>query len=232
MSTSSEVRPGHNASYAIWVWSTGGTSKAVSVRLSLAYARHVNSPAFTVCPGSGSSSCWLGTLTKGRADELQAAAWVGPKAVSGEQVALTASASGSNARSYNASGSIAVVTASQGKNTTSPAPTTTVTLPAVTLPPMGGGTRGVGSGIFPTVSPGSGSGSGSSGVTFPGTRPGSSRRTRVTTDAAVLPLDPRQLGGQLAGLAVLAGGVVLAIARLSLRKPKTQNGPEDKTGQK
>jgi hypothetical protein len=232
MSTSSEVRPGHNASYAIWVWSTGGTSKAVSVSVSLAYARHVNSPAFTVCPGGGSSSCSLGTLPTGRADELQAAAWVGPKAAGGEQVALTARASGSNAGSYNASGSVAVVTASKQKDPTSPAPTTTVTLPPVTLPPMAGGTKGLGSGIFPTVSPGSGTGSGSSGVTFPGTRPGSERRTRVTTDAAVLPLDPRQLGGQLAGLAVLAGGVVIAIARLSLRKPKTQSGPENKTGQK
>jgi hypothetical protein len=38
--------------------------------------------------------------------------------------------------------------------------------------------------------------------------------------AATVPLDSRLIGGQLAGLAVLAGGVAIAIARLSLRTPK------------
>ena len=38
--------------------------------------------------------------------------------------------------------------------------------------------------------------------------------------AATVPLDSRLIGGQLAGLAVLAGAVIIAIARLSLRAPK------------
>ena len=40
--------------------------------------------------------------------------------------------------------------------------------------------------------------------------------------SATLPLDPRLIGGQLAGLAVLAGAIAIAIARLSLRSPKPQ----------
>jgi hypothetical protein len=41
--------------------------------------------------------------------------------------------------------------------------------------------------------------------------------------AATVPVDARLIGGQLAGLAVLAGAVTIAIARLSLRTPKPQD---------
>jgi hypothetical protein len=38
-----------------------------------------------------------------------------------------------------------------------------------------------------------------------------------------LPLDPRLIGGQLAGLAVLAAAITMAVARLSLRTPQAAN---------
>jgi hypothetical protein len=38
-----------------------------------------------------------------------------------------------------------------------------------------------------------------------------------------VPLDARLLGGQIAGLAVLAGAIAIAIARLSLRKQKVSD---------
>lgn len=209
------------------MWSTHGTSRGVSVSARLSFARHVDGPHFTVCPGSRGAACSIGTLSTGRADELQATAWVGRKATGGEQVELSASASGSNARSYNASGSVQVVLAppTHPAPTSSAAPTTTVTLPPVTLPPVPGSSVGAPGGIFPTVSPGSSSSSGTGGVGFPSVKKQS--RTRVATAAAVVPLDPRLIGGQLAGLAVLAGAIAIAIARLSLRKPKPQSGPED-----
>jgi hypothetical protein len=50
--------------------------------------------------------------------------------------------------------------------------------------------------------------------------------------AATVPLDARLLGGQLAGLAVLAGAVTIAIARLSLRKPKANDDAEAKPPKK
>jgi hypothetical protein len=43
-----------------------------------------------------------------------------------------------------------------------------------------------------------------------------------------VPLDARLIGGQLAGLAVLAGAVTIAIARLSLRTPKPQEDADAK----
>jgi hypothetical protein len=40
--------------------------------------------------------------------------------------------------------------------------------------------------------------------------------------ADILPLNSRQLGSQIAGLVVLAIGIVIAVVRFSLRKPRTQ----------
>ena len=223
------MHPGHRASYVIWVWSTHGTSRGVSVRVDTGFARHVDAPHFTVCPNSGGSTCSLGELTAGRADELQAASRVQRSAASGEQILLKASASGRNARSFNASGTIEVVTAS---TTPTPTPTTTLpgtgaSLPPVTLPPVTSPDGSGANGLFPTVSPSPGSsssGTSGGGVTFPSVR--KQNRSRASDASAIVPLDPRLIGGQLAGLAVLLGAIVIAITRLSLRKPQTQAGPD------
>jgi len=45
-----------------------------------------------------------------------------------------------------------------------------------------------------------------------------------------VPLDARLIGGQLAGLAVLAAAVTIAIARLSLRTPKPQDDADTTPG--
>jgi hypothetical protein len=219
-------------SYAIWVWSTHGTSKGVSVSVRIAYARHVNQPRFTVCPSSGGSTCSIGSLPTGRADELQARTWVSRDATGGEQVQLTATASGGNASSYDASGTVEVITAPKSPSdppTTAPPPTTGGSVPPVTLPPVPGtGSVTPPAGLFPTISPspGSGSGDGSGSVGFPNAK--KSHRTRIATAASIVPLDPRLIGGQLAGLLVLGGAIVIAIARLSLRKPRPQEGPSSK----
>jgi hypothetical protein len=229
LSSSSQVRPGHHVSYAIWVWSTHGTSKHVAVSVRTAFARHVDPPRFTVCPGSGGSTCSVGALPAGRADELQARSWVAREATGGEQVQLTATASGANASSYDASGTVEVVTAPKSPTThTSAPPPTTSTIPPVTLPPVpGAGGATPPAGLFPTISPSPSSSSGSGSLGFPSARK-QVRRTRIATAASVVPLDPRLIGGQLAGLAVLVGAIVIAIARLSLRKPRPQDGPASK----
>jgi hypothetical protein len=41
--------------------------------------------------------------------------------------------------------------------------------------------------------------------------------------SASFPLDTRLVGGQIIGLAVLAAAVTIALARLSLRKPRPQH---------
>jgi hypothetical protein len=239
LATSAQVRAGHDAGFVVWVWSTKGTSKAVTVGLRIAKARHVKAPHFTVCPSSTSGTCSIGTLPAGQADELQATAFVQKAATAGEQVQLTATASGSRARSDDAAGSVVVTAAASPTPTTSttPPPASGITLPPVALLPTSGADAGLGdpTSLFPTVSPSPSTSSpgtsGGSGLGFP--RPKKQATARLATTSAIVPLDPRLIGGQLAGLAVLAGAFAIAIARLSLRKPRPQDGPDSQsTGKK
>jgi hypothetical protein len=220
----------------------------VTAAVTLAPVAHVGSPKFTVCPSATGASCSLGTVPVGQTDELQASVKVGSRAARGEDVTLTGRATNASAASDRSSATVTVT----GKNDKTPAPapstraigggtgpaTTTVppastTLPPVTLPavPQPGTSATDPSGLFPTVSPTSPglstSPSPRSSLSFP-TVTGPSRhggtRVRAATTAATLPLDPRLIGGQLAGLAVLAGAIAMAITRLSLRTQRPQDG--------
>jgi len=183
----------------------------------VASAQYVSSPAFSVCPAASGATCKLGDVPVGQADELEAKVPVGDKAAVGEQVKLTAKATATGATSFEASATDQVAAGS----TASPTPSVPgETLPPVSLEPEPGyGIAGSGvsagnpSDLFPTVGPSS---TGSAGPTV---KP--RRDIRVADASATVPLDTRLIGGQLAGLAVLAGAVAIAIARLSLRSPKT-----------
>ena len=97
-------------------------------------------------------------------------------------------------------------------STSSPAPTSAPT-PPVGNPslPAPGSTVTPGSlpGLFPTVTPTPSAGSGKRVVGH--------HRVHITLTSATLPLNLRLIGGQLAGLAVLAAAITMVVARLSLR---------------
>jgi hypothetical protein len=195
----------------------------------VAAAKNIGAPKFTVCPQAGKATCTLGTLPANRADELQAVSAVQLAATSTEHVKLTATAAGKNARPDSATGTLAV-TAAAPRGTTSPPGSVGVPLPpgSLQLPPgmpEPPGALGNPAGLFPTVAPLPSPSSPDIG--FPPARK-LAGRGRAETASAIVPLDPRLIGGQLAGLAVLAGAVAIAIARLSLRRPRPQDGPEDK----
>jgi len=188
---------------------------------------YIHSPSFTVCPVTSGTACKLGNVPVGQADELQVSVPVGAKAALGEQVQLTAKASASGATSFEGSATDVVIAPPVAHPTPSGADDT---LPPVSLEPMpGGGIAGTGvsatdpSDLFPTVGPAS-PGTGSTGL--PSVKP--RKQIRVADASATVPLDTRLIGGQLTGLAVLAGAVAIAIARLSLRTPKPA---EDKAEQ-
>jgi len=96
--------------------------------------------------------------------------------------------------------------------------------PTGNLDPLSGLT-GTGSGadpssLFPTISPSPGpSGTGGS----PPTASGGRAPYHPTSVADVLPLNKGQIGGQVAGLAALALGIIIAVVRMSVRKPRTQD---------
>jgi hypothetical protein len=98
------------------------------------------------------------------------------------------------------------------------------TSPGSDLAPLTG-LSGTGSGsdpssLFPTINPSpSASGTGSA----PGATSGGRDPYHPTSVADVLPLNNGLVGGQVAGLVVLAAGIIIAVVRVSVRKPRTQD---------
>ena len=221
------MKAGHTASFVIWIWSTQAQSTGVSVTAQVASALYIGSPRFSVCPVPHGRTCKVGNLPVGQADELQVAVKVQSLAALGEQVQISATAKAKGAKSFTGSATDVVVT--------NPAGTTSApTLPVTTLPPPSSLPAISGTGIspsnpanlFPTVGSSSPSPSGSS-LGLPRVKP--KAVLHVADASATVPLDARLIGGQLAGLAVLAGAVAIAIARLSLRAPKPD---DDAAGKK
>jgi hypothetical protein len=133
------------------------------------------------------------------------------------QLSATASAAGASSYSGTATD---VVTATAPTPTTTPIASATTPAAGGTVSPVAGTSVSPTnpSGLFPTVGA-SATGTGSTNVS-----PSKARSDlNGDTAAADVPIDARLLGGQIAGLAVLAGAVAIAIARLSLRRQKASD---------
>jgi hypothetical protein len=95
-------------------------------------------------------------------------------------------------------------------------PTTLIPIPGATITPDGL------NGLFPTVTP------------QPSPSGKSTHQARrlagITQTSSALPLDPRLIGGQLAGLAVLAAAITMVVARLSLRTPQASGATGSSPG--
>jgi hypothetical protein len=131
-------------------------------------------------------------------------------AVAGEPMTLTVSVGGSSL-----SPAVAAVTTLVGQT---PISSSVPTLPPPNLAPIPGTTispAGL-SGLFPVVTPQT-----SPPATPP--RKHTHRLAGITQASSALPFDPRLIGGQLAGLAILAAAITMVVARLSLRTPQTAN---------
>jgi len=223
------VRAGGTATYIVWVWSIHASAKAVTVDAAIRQLKHVGTPRFSVCPNASGSTCTLGNLPKRQADELQVQVKVRKAAHAGRHVKLTAKAKAKGATSGSAAASLKIVSVSPSP---SPTPTSPAPAPAPPLPPLPPAPDPAvaltsPAGLFPTVSP-------QPSTSLPVIRaaPGHrrSRAIRATSASDPLPLNPRLIGGQLAGLAVLAMAITIAIARLSLRpqRPEDGSGPPAK----
>ena len=221
----SKPSPGGTITYSVWVWST---VQASQVRASVAAdAKQMQAPQFTLCPGAHTASCRLGSLPANQAFEMVITDQVRTKAAVGHQVTLTVTVTGAGL-----SPAEAAVTTVLTQKSQSPPPSSG-TVPPETFPPytFPGTTVTPGglSGLFPTVTP---SASPAGSPASRGRRP--SRRFADVSSSA-LPLDPRIIGGQLAGLAVLAAAITMVVARLSLRTPQAaasaapSSGAETKT---
>jgi len=144
------------------------------------------------------------------------------KAKSGEQIGLTVVVQGAQSPSGGSlSPAEATVSAVLGQPSSSPItppgtgpfPSTPAGFPGTTVTP------GSITSLFPVVTP-------SPTPTPNATRHENRGVAKATSTASSLPLDPRLIGGQLAGLAVLAAAITMVVARLSLRTPQLASAPQ------
>jgi hypothetical protein len=217
---SSRSSPGGAVTYSIWLWST---VKARHVTASVSvFGTDVKAPVLSLCPTVKGHICSVGALPANQQFELIVTSKIGKNATSGEQIGVTINVQGDAATGGPLSPAEASVATDLGQPSSSPP--TIGTDPPVTIPPVTDPgvpdttiTPGVISSLFPTVGPSSSPPSSSS------SRPGGGKKrggTKAVTLASSSPIDPKLIGGQLAGLAVLAAAITMVVARLSLRTPQ------------
>jgi hypothetical protein len=172
-------------------------------------AHSMRPPRFTRCPAANRTTCKIGGLLANHALELVVTDKVRTIAKSGAPINLTMTANAATLSPASASITTSVSQSGQSPVTggTIPALPPGWPLPGATISPSGL------SGLFPTVTP-SPSASGHR----------ARRLASVMQTSSALPLDPRLIGGQLAGLAVLAAAITMVVARVSLRTPQP-SGP-------
>jgi len=194
-----------------------------TAKVSISAAPGKLAPSFTVCPATGGTLCSV-ALTAGQAVQLRAAVAV-PQNAAGTHLTLTATGtSPQSAASATASGSVLVSAAAPASSSSTPGAGLTpagvgAQLPGTTLP----------AGVLPSArlpllpSPVT-----DPSLNFPQVTPSpdpssSSTPVKVSEVSASFPLSTRLVGGQIIGLAVLAAAITIAVARLSLRKPRPQH---------
>jgi hypothetical protein len=204
------------------VWSTGAAATGATVTVSTGSAAHVEAPYYKVCSDAKNAVCTVGDLPTSQSDELVAAVRVRDAAPAGEKITLTATAKATKATSFDASATIDVTASSStsGSGSTSSDSGVGDGIPGSYVPNLNDGGLGTTSGqdpsgLFPTVTP-------SASATTAKDPKG--RNVDATTVSSTLPLDSRLVGGQLAGLAVLASAIAIAVARLSLRTRPNDSG--------
>ena len=217
------VQPSGQARYAIWVWLAGTVNGTAKV--SIAAAPGKLTPSFTVCPATGGASCSV-ALTAGQAVQLRAAVAV-PKNAAGTHLTLTATGtSPQSVASATASGSVLVSSAAPASSAGTGTAGTGLTpsgvgaqLPGTTLPEGALPSARLPLLPSPVTDP---------SLAFPQVTPSpdptpASTPVKVNEVSASFPLSTRLVGGQIIGLAVLAAAITIAVARLSLRKPRPQH---------
>ncbi|HXZ72562.1 MAG TPA: hypothetical protein VEH31_17060, partial [Streptosporangiaceae bacterium] len=203
------------------VWLAGSVNGTAKVSITAAPGKLT--PSFTVCPATGGSSCSV-ALTAGQAVQLRAALAV-PKKAAGTHLTLTATGtSPQSTSSATASGSVLVTAATPASSAGATGSAATpagvgAQLPVTNLPAGALPSARLPLLPSPVTDP---------SLSFPQVTPSpdpspASTPVEVSEVSASFPLSTRLVGGQIIGLAVLAAAITIAVARLSLRKPRPQH---------
>jgi hypothetical protein len=214
---------GQAVTWAVTAWATGGNVAGAKIALQATPAGS-GSPDFSFGCGSddGTPTCSLGTVQSTAAQrQLMVKDTVPLDAATVTSVSLIATGSATDLQTDpRASEAVAVA-----------APATpvgaTTTLPTASVPGVSSSASlspgGSASGLFPTLSPGATSTPGAAGTPGSSTGSGGSGSIGATpvADVSAAGKSSSSLGPQVAGLAVLGVALLLAVARVSVRRPAT-----------
>jgi hypothetical protein len=211
---------GQATQWAVSAWTTGGNVPDATVKLQTAPAGG-GTPHFSFGCGSddGTSSCNLGAVDAGSAQrQFQAQFTVPLTAAAVASVSLTATGSAANLHTDPvASASVTVLAPPSPIGASASLPALApigVSAPAPTLSPGGNA-----SGLFPTLDPSSPAtgGAATGGAATGGAALGGARQVANTSSAYTGAAS--STGAEVAGLAALALAFILAVTRVSIRRP-------------
>jgi hypothetical protein len=179
--------------WSVIAWAVGGNVPNVTIQLQAAPVS-AGAPAFTIgcASGNGTATCALGTVDAGYAQRQLQAQLTVPATAAITSVSLTAAGSAAGLLASPSASAPVVILTSADATPSLPAGLLTGT---ATASPAGSAGD-----LFPTVSPSSAGGA-----------------TQVANTSALSP--GGHLAVQLAGLAALVAAFLLAVTRVSIRRP-------------
>ena len=208
--------PGQPAQWSVTAWATGGNVANAAIALQVSPAGTGTAQfSFGCGSGNGTSTCTLGTVNAAAAHLQLQAQFTVPTTANVSSVSLTATGSATGLTTAPvASAPVTVTAAAPG------APVGGATLPVGvgTLPagvPTPDSTLSPGgsvAGMLPTLAPTAPQASSTGGS---GTAGGS----RQVANTSTLPSGSSHVGVELIGLVALAAAFVLAVTRVSIRRP-------------
>jgi hypothetical protein len=222
------VERGQSAEWAVAAWATGGAVPGVTIRLQTTPAGS-GTPAFNFGCGTsdGSATCVLGTVDiTSTPRQLQVQATVPLTAASVTSVALTVTGSAASLHTDPAATapvSVLAPASPVGASTSlSVLDEAGVDAPAPTLSQTGSV-----AGLLPTLGPGSTPATGSSGTPSPEPSSLAAGSASRVADSAAITHSSSTADAQLAGLAALGLACLLAVTRVSIRRPASagRSGP-------
>ena len=198
--------PGQPAQWSVAAWATGGNVSGAAIALQASPAG-TGTPQFSFGCGSGdgTSTCSLGTVDAGSAQRQLQAKLTVPATATATAITLTATGSATGLVTGPAASAPVTVSASAApiSGATLPVGGTVPggTVPGATISPGGSAAT-----LFPTLAP-----TGASASITGGARQVASTSTPTSGNTHV--------GVELAGLFALAAAFVLAVTRVSVRRP-------------
>ena len=213
--------PGQPAQWSVTAWATGGNVANAAIALQVSPAGTGTAQfSFGCGSGNGTSTCTLGTVAAAAAHLQLQAQFTLPLTATVSSVSLTAKGSATGLTTAPVASAPVTVTA-----------TGTGAGAGAGAPPVGGATLPVGVGTLPaglttpdpTLSPG-----GSVAGMLPTLSPsvpqasgtgGTAGGTRQVASTSTLPSGSSHVGVELIGLVALAAAFVLAVTRVSIRRP-------------